>query len=94
MDSVIEKDWDDLLMGEMLTCGLLSKALYACPDIVGLRSVIDQDVFCDAPFAAAQVDTEIGLRLLHGWSSRNRNALIVGTFAAMIMDPVMCRILS
>jgi TorA maturation chaperone TorD len=75
MDLVTGKDWDNLLMGEILTCGLLSKALYRCPESVWLKSVIDQDVFCDAPFASGQVDTKNGLRLLQDWCAQSRNAL-------------------
>jgi len=64
-------DWNETLAGEMLLFGLLSRALQTYPENgqkEWLKSLIDEDIFKEAPFASAQPDTHEGLRLLQDWS--------------------------
>ena len=78
-----EKNRDGLmekLMGEMLLYGLLGKVLYAMPERSFLQSLIDEEVFNEAPFAGDEPDVIAGLELLSKWSSTNRSGISQETF--------------
>lgn len=79
-------NWTDILMGEALICGLLSKALYIYPDKAWLQSLIDGDVFAEAPFGSGQADIDAGLALLQGWSAENTDQLSQAAFDAVEAD--------
>lgn len=76
-------NWTDIFMGEALICGLLSKALYIYPDKAWLQSLIDGDVFAEAPFGSGQADIDAGLALLQKWSAENRGQLSQAVFDAV-----------
>lgn len=61
-------NWNELLTGEMLTFGLLSKAFYVYPEPAWLQSLVAEDVFADAPFAVEQPQVVAALELLQTWS--------------------------
>ena len=79
-------DWATTLMGEKLLFGLLGKILYAEPDKVWLQSLIDEGVFDEVPFGAAQSETILGLEMLHKWSQENSSPLSDESFAALRAD--------
>jgi TorA maturation chaperone TorD len=69
-------DWTETLTGEILLFGLLGRALYTYPDQKErswLQSLIEEQVFSEAPFAAEQADVVEGLRLLQVWSDGGLN---------------------
>ncbi len=64
-------DWVETLTGEILLFGLLSRAFYTYPDQgekTWLQSLIEEQVFDEAPFAEGQRDVAEGLRMLRAWS--------------------------
>lgn len=64
-----------MLMGEMLLFGLLGKVIYAQPDQSFLQSLIDEDVFSEAPFGSEHPDIVSGLDLLSNWCAANRSGI-------------------
>ncbi|MBL6983284.1 MAG: molecular chaperone TorD family protein [Anaerolineales bacterium] len=60
-----------ILLGEALLFGLLGRILYDQLDKAWLQSLIDEDVFSEAPFGAKQRETALGLDLLQKWSQEN-----------------------
>ncbi|MBI5301773.1 MAG: molecular chaperone TorD family protein [Chloroflexi bacterium] len=64
----MESNWNELLTGEMLTFGLLSKAFYVYPEKTWLQSLVEGDIFSEAPFASNQAEVESALELLQAWS--------------------------
>lgn len=60
------------LVGEMLLFGLLGKVLYVQPDRALLQSLIDEDVFSEAPFGGEQSNTVKGLEALALWGTQNK----------------------
>ncbi len=81
-------DWATTMMGEKLLFGLLGKILYADLDKTWLQSLIDEDVFAEVPFGAAQSDTASGLELLHKWSQENSSCLSDESLNALRADYV------
>ncbi len=77
----LASNWNVVLSGEMLTCGLLGKALFAYPDRAWLQSLVDEDIFAEAPFASEQPDVAAGLAVLRGWTQAN-----VGGIADAVFD--------
>ena len=64
-------DWTETLAGEMLLFGLLGRAFQNYPaaeERPWLQTLIDEDMFQEAPFGASQSDVAEGLRLLQAWS--------------------------
>jgi TorA maturation chaperone TorD len=62
--------WQDQLTGEMLQLSLIGQALYKYPDEeerFWLQSLIDEDIFSEAPFASNRDETKIGLDFLQKW---------------------------
>ncbi len=80
------RNWTAALKGQALVCGLLGRALYACPDKVWLDYLIDEDVFAEAPLAADQPEVAGGLALLQGWSALNRGGLSARAFDEVVSD--------
>ncbi len=63
-------DWQETLTGEMLLLKLLGRVFYAYPENgarLWLQSLIDEDIFSEAPFAADKDETQAGLVLLQKW---------------------------
>jgi TorA maturation chaperone TorD len=79
-------DWNVVLTGEMLTCGLLGKALYAYPDRAWLQSLVNEDIFAEAPFAAEQPDVVAGLASLRGWTQANQGGIADAVFDDLRAD--------
>ncbi|MEI7844512.1 MAG: molecular chaperone TorD family protein [Chloroflexota bacterium] len=75
MQSENVEAWSTVLMGEVLLFGLLGKALFGEPDKAWLESLIEEDVFSEAPFGADQPEIKSGLECLNRWALENRNGL-------------------
>lgn len=78
-------DWNPILIGEILTLGLLGKAFYVYPEKEWIRSLIDGDVFSEAPFANEQPDVIAALDMLRAWSEKNRD-LSAAAFDEICVD--------
>jgi TorA maturation chaperone TorD len=63
-----DRDWETILTGEMLMCGLLAKILLSIPERDWIDPLIKDDVFSETPFGARQTDIEEGLKELAEWS--------------------------
>ena len=71
MTTLTTLDWTETLTGEMLLFGLLGRDFQNYPaaeERPWLQTLIDEDMFQEAPFAASQPDVIEGLRLLQEWS--------------------------
>jgi TorA maturation chaperone TorD len=65
-----QTDWQEILTGEMLLFNLLGRIVYKYPsdeERPWLKSLIDEDVFSEVPFAAEQDETKAGLTRLQKW---------------------------
>jgi putative dimethyl sulfoxide reductase chaperone len=63
-------EWQETLAGEMLLLSMAGRIFYTYPDKeerTWLQSLIDEDVFAEAPFAAETEEAQTGLRLLQEW---------------------------
>lgn len=74
------------LMGEVLVFNLLSRIFYQEPDRDWIGSIIDQEVFGEAPFAASQREVQAGLALLQSWVKENEGGLTDEVFDQMRSD--------
>ena len=66
-------DWEETLTGEMLLLNMLGRIFYTYPtndERTWLQSLIDQDIFSEAPFAADKDETNAGLKLLQNWAEQ------------------------
>ncbi|HSM55640.1 MAG TPA: molecular chaperone TorD family protein [Candidatus Sulfomarinibacteraceae bacterium] len=63
-----KEQWAELLAGQYLLFGLLGKLFYNIPDAELLDTLVQDDVFDEAPFAATQAPAVEGLGLLREWS--------------------------
>ena len=79
-------NWNEVLTGEMLVFGLLGKAFYDYPEKAWLQSLIESDVFSEAPFAGEDKDVVAALGELQAWSNENRAGLSNEAFEAMGID--------
>lgn len=71
MTSPTTLDWAETLTGEMLLFGLLGRAFQNFPapgERPWMQTLVDQDMFQEAPFAASRPDVAEGLQLLQAWS--------------------------
>jgi TorA maturation chaperone TorD len=82
----IAVDWPTALMGEMVACGLLSKALYVYPERAWLQTLIDEEVFSLAPFAETQPEMVVGLALLQRWAAAQNGDLSPEAFGDLRAD--------
>ena len=80
------ENWSETLLGEMLVCSLIGRALYAYPDKVWLQSLLEEDVFSETPFGAGQAEIDSGMFLLQRWSDENRTGLTNQAFDAIESD--------
>jgi putative dimethyl sulfoxide reductase chaperone len=63
-------DWQETLTGEMLLLSLLGRIAYTYPgneERPWLQSLIEEDVFLEAPFAVEEEETNTGLKLMQKW---------------------------
>ncbi len=79
-------DWATALFGEKLLFSLLGKILYAELDKTWLQSLIDEDVFSEAPFGEEQAEVQLGLRYLQDWSEANRPVISEQAFMDLRID--------
>ena len=66
-------DWQETLTGEMLLLNMLGRIFYTYPtndERTWLQSLIDQEIFAEAPFAAEKEETKAGLKLLQNWAKQ------------------------
>ncbi len=82
----MELNWNEVLTGEMLMFGLLGKAFYQYPERAWLQSLIDGDVFAEAPFAGDQPQVSAGLALLRQWSEAHRAGIAQSAFDDICAD--------
>ncbi len=71
----MESQWNEQLTGELLTFGLLGKALYKYPERDWLNALIEQDIFAEAPFAPDDAEIAAALTRLHTWAESNRGGI-------------------
>jgi putative dimethyl sulfoxide reductase chaperone len=67
-------DWQERLTGEMLLLNMLGRMSYTYPtsdERTWLQSLIDQDIFSEAPFAAEQDQVQVGLKVLQKWGEND-----------------------
>ena len=70
MTEVFPAQWQETLTGEMLLLSLLGQIAYKFPDNKErgwFQSLIDEDVFAEAPFSAEREDVKAGLEVLQKW---------------------------
>jgi putative dimethyl sulfoxide reductase chaperone len=63
-------DWQETLTGEMLLLGILGRIFYTYPnneERTWLQSLIDEEIFSEAPFAIGRDETTAGLKFLQKW---------------------------
>ena len=63
----------ETLTGEMLLLNMLGRIFYTYPtndERTWLQTLIDQDIFSEAPFAAEKEQTKKGLKLLQNWAAQ------------------------
>ncbi len=82
----MDTDWGLVLTGEMLAFGLLGKAFYAYPERVWLQSLVDEDVFAEAPSASGQPQVQTALALLQGWTKKQQGGISDEAFDAVQAD--------
>jgi hypothetical protein len=82
----MHSDWNEILTGEMLTLGLLGKVLYAYPERAWIQSLLDEQVFAEAPFAAEEPDMLAGLDLWRAWTTANQGGLSDAAFDDLRAD--------
>jgi TorA maturation chaperone TorD len=66
-------DWQETLTGEMLLMKMVGRIFYTYPtadERTWLQSLIDQEIFAEAPFAAEKEETKAGLKLLQNWAEQ------------------------
>jgi len=66
-------DWQETLTGEMLLLNMLGRIFYTYPtndERTWLQTLIDQDIFSEAPFASEKDETNAGLKLLQNWADQ------------------------
>jgi putative dimethyl sulfoxide reductase chaperone len=68
-------DWNEILVGETLQCGVLSRMIQAAPEPEWLQSLIDNDLFAAPPMKVKNQDMDTGLALLLVWSRENKEGL-------------------
>lgn len=81
-----DTDWDQVLVGEILSLGLIGKSFYVYPARDWVKSLIDGDLFAEAPFASNQPDAVLGLQTLQNWCEKNRAGLPSTTFDSICAD--------
>jgi TorA maturation chaperone TorD len=69
------RNWSEILLGEVLMLGVLSKVMQSEPERDWIENLIREDVFSESPLEAKNKDVEAGLSLLRSWSSKNRDGL-------------------
>lgn len=74
------------LTGEMLLFGLLGKILYEEPDKGSLQSLLDNDIFSEAPLGRNRTEVIQGLSLLKQWGHQNRSRLTDQTIKRLKED--------
>jgi len=70
MTDIFPTQWQETLTGEMLLLSLLGQLAYKYPDDEErgwFQSLIDEDVFAEAPFSAEREDVKAGLEILQKW---------------------------
>ncbi len=85
----IEINWRPVLTGELLLLGLLGRILYTYPgkeDPAWLQSLVDEDIFIDAPIGIDQPEGQKGLELLQRWTDACSQGDFTAEFEAMKLD--------
>lgn len=80
------RDWNAILLGEVLFLGVLSRAIQSDPDREWLESLIDKDIFSESPLEGTCPELEEGLSLLHTWSQSVRSGISDEQFGNLQAD--------
>ncbi len=86
MTDVFQAQWQETLTGEMFLMSLLGQIAYKYPDNQErgwFQSLIDEDVFAEAPFSTEREDVKAGLEVLQKWVE---NGLSDDVFEQMQVD--------
>lgn len=86
MAQMKKTDWNQVFVGEILTMGLMGKSFYVYPEKDWLQSLIEGDLFAEAPFAAEQPDVIAALAILQAWGEQNRTGLTDAAFDEIRVD--------
>lgn len=86
MAQMKKTDWNQVLVGEILTFGLIGKSFYVYPEKDWLQSLIEGDLFAEAPFASEQSDVIAALATLRAWGEQNRAGLTDVAFDEIRVD--------
>jgi len=70
-----EGNWESILTGELLVCGLLAKVLLSIPKRDWIDALLSDDVLSEAPFGTEQAETQIGQKELDEWSINYQNGI-------------------
>lgn len=79
-------DWVTFFAGEAISAGLLGKILYTYPDMAWFQSLVDEEVFTEAPIGNAQPDVQRGLALLQNWTHTVRGGMSSEAFDELRAD--------
>lgn len=79
-------DWNVALTGQSLIFGLLGKAFYVYPERAWFESLVQNDIFSEAPFAAEQPDVIAGLELLQRWARGDSGSVSAQMFDNLQAD--------
>ncbi len=79
-------DWETTLTAEKIACSLLGKAFYAYPDKAWFQSLVDEDVFSEAPLGESQPDVQGGIALLQHWASSTGGTITDRMFDSLVED--------
>lgn len=72
MNNSSQVEWQDTLAGETLLLGMAGRILYIYPDQAErawIQSMLDEDVFQEAPFATENAQVKGGLELIRKWGA-------------------------
>ena len=69
------RNWNEILLGEALLLGVLSKIMQSEPEKEWIGNLVKEDVFSELPLEVKNKDLETGLSLLQSWSSQYRDGL-------------------
>ena len=74
-DDLKNVDWNEILLGEMLLLGVLSKAIQSYPEREWLQQLLDEDFFSESPLGNEHADIQAGLSLLRTWRKENQKGI-------------------
>ena len=77
---------ESLLIGEKLVFDLCGRILFEELDRSWLQSLIEEEIFSEAPYAEEQDRTQEGLKYLQAWSEENKTGMSDDSFLNLRTD--------